>query len=195
MRSTRPSGIFDDDGSSRRRFLKQLSVGAGAAGLGLFAPSAWAAPARSGSGTAAPLAPPSAPKEVIVIGAGLAGLAAAWELDEVGHEVTVLEAKSRPGGRVQTLREPFADDLYAEAGGVAFSEAYSVAMGYIDALGLERAEWARPDLPQVYHLKGDRFVVGDTEDADWPYDLTAEEQTLGPMGIMKKYLFGTLPIV
>jgi uncharacterized protein with NAD-binding domain and iron-sulfur cluster len=49
---------------------------------------------------------------VIVVGAGLAGLAAAYELTLRGHDVTVLEAQSRPGGRVHTLREPFADGLY-----------------------------------------------------------------------------------
>src|SRR2546426_4853724 len=44
---------------------------------------------------------------VIVVGAGLAGLAAAHELTRAGVEVTVLEARDRPGGRVHTLREPF----------------------------------------------------------------------------------------
>jgi oxygen-dependent protoporphyrinogen oxidase len=37
---------------------------------------------------------------VIVIGAGLAGLAAAWRLQEKGHEVSVLERSERAGGRV-----------------------------------------------------------------------------------------------
>ncbi|HEY7698150.1 MAG TPA: FAD-dependent oxidoreductase, partial [Vicinamibacteria bacterium] len=53
---------------------------------------------------------------VLVVGAGLAGLAAAYELDKVGYGVTVLEARSRPGGRVRTYRDPFADGLYAEMG-------------------------------------------------------------------------------
>ncbi|MEM7281441.1 MAG: NAD(P)/FAD-dependent oxidoreductase [Pseudomonadota bacterium] len=53
---------------------------------------------------------------VIVIGAGLAGLAAAYELHKAGRKVTVLEARSHPGGRVRTYRDPFADGLYAEMG-------------------------------------------------------------------------------
>jgi len=53
-------------------------------------------------------------KKVIVIGAGLAGLSAAFELTLVGHEVTVLEAQMRPGARVLTLRQPFSDGLYAD---------------------------------------------------------------------------------
>src|SRR5262249_42165072 len=57
-----------------------------------------------------------AARKVIVIGAGLAGLSAAYELSQAGHEVIVLEARARAGGRVRTLREPFADGMYAEAG-------------------------------------------------------------------------------
>ena len=54
--------------------------------------------------------------EVLVIGAGLAGLAAAYELDKAGFGVTVLEARGWPGGRVRTYRDSFADGLYAEMG-------------------------------------------------------------------------------
>ena len=59
---------------------------------------------------------PDRKKKVLVLGAGLAGLSAAWELTEKGHEVTVLEARLRPGGRVSTLREAFSDGLYADCG-------------------------------------------------------------------------------
>ena len=55
-------------------------------------------------------------RTVLVLGAGLGGLAAAYELIKAGFDVTVLEARSRPGGRVTTYRDPFADGLYAEMG-------------------------------------------------------------------------------
>src|SRR6266481_7482043 len=42
---------------------------------------------------------PPKPRTVIVIGAGLAGLAAAYELHSVGYDVTVLEGRRRMGGR------------------------------------------------------------------------------------------------
>jgi len=61
-------------------------------------------------------AAPNASRQVLVLGAGLAGLAAAYELKKAGYAVTVLEARTRPGGRVLTYRDPFADGLYAEMG-------------------------------------------------------------------------------
>jgi len=55
---------------------------------------------------------------VVVVGAGLAGLRAAEVLRKAGAPVVVLEARSRPGGRVYTIRTPFAEGLYAEAGAI-----------------------------------------------------------------------------
>lgn len=54
---------------------------------------------------------------VIVIGAGLAGLSAAVQLRKDGARVTVVEARDRVGGRVLTIRDVFANDQHAEAGG------------------------------------------------------------------------------
>ncbi len=44
------------------------------------------------------------PRSIVVIGAGMAGLAAARQLQDSGHRVTVLEARSRIGGRIDTDR-------------------------------------------------------------------------------------------
>ena len=55
-------------------------------------------------------------KRIIVIGAGLAGLSCAYELDQSGYNVILIEARTRAGGRVRTYRDPFADNLYAEMG-------------------------------------------------------------------------------
>ncbi len=43
-------------------------------------------------------------RKVIILGAGLAGMATAYELGKLGYDCTVLEARSRPGGRVWTVR-------------------------------------------------------------------------------------------
>lgn len=55
-------------------------------------------------------------KRIIIIGAGLAGLSCGYELTRAGYNVMILEARNRPGGRVRTYRDPFADGLYAEMG-------------------------------------------------------------------------------
>lgn len=44
--------------------------------------------------------------DVVVIGAGMAGLAAARDLGRAGMDVVVLEARDRVGGRIHTLHEP-----------------------------------------------------------------------------------------
>lgn len=168
---------------SRRVFLQQLTMGMGAVGAGILLPG-------SVQGVTPISETTKNPKKVLVLGAGLSGLAAGLELVEAGHDVTVLEARSRPGGRVSTLRDPFPGKLYAEEGGMAFSNTYTHALRYIKKYDLKKTQWSMPENP-VYHLNGKRFTAKDMD--KWSYDMTKEEQKLGPMGIVKKYIIDTLP--
>ena len=89
---------------TRREFLRYSGAAAGLLALG-----------RAGGDAAQQtLQRRGEAKSVVIIGAGLAGLSAGYELFQAGHEVTLLEARTRPGGRVFTLREPFAGGQYAE---------------------------------------------------------------------------------
>ncbi|HVR06843.1 MAG TPA: FAD-dependent oxidoreductase [Thermoanaerobaculia bacterium] len=158
------------------------------AALALPALAAWRAPADP-----PPEATPAArqrPLRVIVVGAGLAGLAAAWELAALGHEVSVLEAQDRPGGRVHTLRQPFAAGLYAEAGAMGFSPSYRHLVRYLRLFKLPSAAPAPGRQAAVYHLRGVRTIgarsPGGGQPA-WPFRLTAEERALGLDGMFQKY--------
>jgi monoamine oxidase len=77
-----------------------------------------------------------APKRVVIVGAGMAGLVAAWELARAGHEPVVLETRGRVGGRVLTLREPFTDGLYAEAGAMRIPRTHDLTLAYCERFGL-----------------------------------------------------------
>lgn len=198
QRTSQVNGICQVNGISRRDFIQGIGA------LGVAAPlvgSAFANLFPGGLGRSDEPSPEPLPKRqpgsvsnsVIIIGAGLSGLAAAWELDNAGHEVTVLEARTRPGGRVHTLREPFTGDLYAEAGAATYTQAYTQANRYIDELNLKRASFAQPDLRSLYHLNGQRFATVPDQQTEWPYDLAEEERGLGPRGLVKKYLMAPLP--
>jgi monoamine oxidase len=74
---------------------------------------------------------------VIVAGAGLAGLAAARELEKEGARVTILEARDRVGGRVQTLRGIFAGGQHAEAGADLIEGEQTLVLELATSLGLK----------------------------------------------------------
>ena len=166
--------------TSRRGFLQTVAGGVGALATS-GATVSLAALVR--------LSPRTAPKRIVVIGAGLGGLAAAYELHRVGHDVTVLEARPFPGGRVRTLRDGFADGLYAEAGGQAYYPVpENYAAKYIDEFGLVRLPGARGGLTTLWHLRGKNLRPQAGSPMVWPIELTSAEHQLGLAGMRQKYL-------
>jgi monoamine oxidase len=134
-------------------------------------------------------------RRVIVIGAGLAGLAAALELERAGHDVVILEARTRPGGRVFTMREPFSDGLYAEVGAARIQDTHAFTLQYVKQFNLTLDPFWPTDGLSVTCI-GDRRLTGPPRSlADLsalPGDFTAEERTLGHGGSLVKYLFSHL---
>ena len=72
----------------RRDFLKRTAAAAAALSL---------APPRTFTFARGNLERRGAPKRVLVVGAGLAGLSAAYELTQAGHDVTVIRSPQSPG--------------------------------------------------------------------------------------------------
>ncbi len=99
---------------SRRALIHQVGKAGGVAAayrtmaaMGLLPiPDAYAGP---------PDLPPGHGRKVVIIGAGIAGMVAAWELRKAGYAPTILEARPRPGGRNWSVR---AGDEIRETGSV-----------------------------------------------------------------------------
>ena len=108
---------------NRRQFIQQSAIAA--AGIGLAQSSGFAS-----------IAIHPAPKKIVIIGAGMAGLVAGYELSQLGHDITILEAQARAGGRVQTLRDPFSDGLYAEAGAARIPDSHDLTLKYVKLFGV-----------------------------------------------------------
>src|SRR5919109_4205392 len=78
--------------------------------------------------------------DVVIIGAGVAGLTAARELSTAGVRVLVLEARDRIGGRVMTHHEPHGP---VELGAEFVHGAFSEILGVVQEAGLELRETNR----------------------------------------------------
>src|SRR5688572_736280 len=148
---------------TRRQFLREGGALLGAAALAPLSVT------RSGRSPQA--------KRVLVIGAGAAGLCAAFELNRSGHDVLVFEAKGYPGGRIHTLRAPFADGLYAEAGAIYLPEGHELTMRYARELELPLVAVApRQGFAPLFHVAGARVPMVPGQVPSWPVELTAAER-------------------
>ena len=138
-------------GLSRRAFIERLGLvgGYSAAYLGMEALGLLHTPQAAAAEFSLP--PGGARgRHVAVLGAGIAGLVAAYELTRAGWRVTVLEANSRIGGRVWTVRRgdrvvqqgredqrcAFSEGLYFNAGAARIPHAHHAILGYARRLGV-----------------------------------------------------------
>jgi monoamine oxidase len=135
---------------TRRDFLRQVAqVGGYRAtyltmqAMGLLGTAAFAEPLALETGT-------RHGTKVVVLGAGMAGLSAAYELGRAGYDCTVLEARDRVGGRNWTIRRgteleltdgsrqvcEFDQDLYWNAGAARLPSHHQAVLGYCRDFGV-----------------------------------------------------------
>jgi len=137
---------------TRRQFVTAVGVTAGGAaaytamrGLDLFGDEA-------GTFTVGPprLGGRVSNKKVIIVGAGLAGMCAAYELGKVGYDCQILEARTRTGGRCWSVRDgsdhtelsgerqvaEFGGDQYFNPGPARIPQHHHTTLGYCRELGV-----------------------------------------------------------
>jgi monoamine oxidase/putrescine oxidase len=104
--------------------------------------------------------------DVAVLGAGLAGLTAARDLAAAGADVIVLEARERPGGRVEAVTLP--DGRIVQAGGELVGHQHVHYRELVDELGLALEPSYVADPGEISWGLNEGVFVGD--DAPWMTD-------------------------
>jgi monoamine oxidase len=137
-------------GGTRRDFLRQVGgIGGYRAtyltmqAMGLLDTAAMAEPLALEKGVAHGT-------RVVILGAGVAGLSAAYELGKAGYDCTILEARDRVGGRNWSIRRgtrldmndgtrqlcEFDPELYWNSGPARIPSAHQAVLGYCKELGV-----------------------------------------------------------
>lgn len=138
---------------------------------------------RARQGRGAPVDP------VVVVGAGLAGLRAAELLRKAGTPVVVLEARSRPGGRVHTIRSSFAEGLYAEAGAIRIPPQHEDVVRLTKDYGLNLVPFESSSgsaLATIGNVTAK--LPDDLKNATATLALKMEEDGLTPGALLKRYV-------
>jgi monoamine oxidase len=130
------------DAVTRRQFLQATL--AASSGLLLSNRFAQASAAR----------PTGQASTVVVIGAGFAGLACAFELKSAGYDVTIVEARNRVGGRVLSFDE-FVPGKNVEGGGELIGSNHPMWVAYAEKFGLEFL-----DVTEDENLEAPLFLLG-----------------------------------
>ncbi len=107
-------------------------------------------------------------KKVIILGAGMAGLATAYQLNKLGYDCTLLEARARPGGRVWTIRPGtketeldgalqtcrFDEGQYFNAGAMRIPHHHTSVIQYCRELGVPMESFTNVNEGAYYYSEG-----------------------------------------
>ena len=131
----------------------------------------------------AALNPPGPKAPVTIVGAGMAGLAAAHELKRLGYPVHILEGSDRVGGRIWTHR--FEDGSYHELGAMRIPAQHSFTRHYVNELRLQLRKFVTVNgSPNALHdIDGTVSRMGDAPEALYPrFGVDAFELETRPPG-------------
>lgn len=115
---------------------------------------------------------------VIIIGAGIAGLCAAYELEQKGYNVTILEAQENHiGGRIRTFRK---GNNYCEFGAMRIPAEHDLTLGYINKFGLKTRKFVQDNENTYAHVRGKRVRRDDAgkEELKSKFNLNEREQQM-----------------
>jgi monoamine oxidase len=101
------------------------------------------------------------PKKVVIVGAGMAGLVAGYELKRAGHNPIILEAQQRVGGRIFTLRDPFIEGLYAEVGAMRIPRTHKLTLAYIDKFSLCTNDFTMENTNAYFYIGGRKMRIAE----------------------------------
>jgi monoamine oxidase len=116
-------------------------------------------------------------RSVTIVGAGMAGLAAAVELEALGHSVRILEASRETRGRAWTHH--FSDGTYGEFGPMRVPEHHDRTLHAIERCGLElrRFVTAHENLSCYYDIRDVRVRMRDARPALYDlFELSAQQR-------------------
>jgi len=129
-------GLARERALTRRDFVRGSAAAAAALAAGC---GPWA---RRGGG---PAGGAGGSDQVVVVGAGIAGLTAAWRLRQAGVRVRLLEGQDRVGGRMYSLRGFFPDGQVCELGGELIDTGHTAIRGLADELEITLDDLAADD--------------------------------------------------
>ena len=139
---TPPPGAFGLLDAAGRPLSRRQFVAAGAALAGVAALDGCLPAAPSGR---APAPRPDGGRPVVVVGAGIAGLTAAYRLRQAGVPVRLFEAQERIGGRMFSHRGAFPDGQVVELGGELIDTGHARIRALAVELGLALDDLAADD--------------------------------------------------
>ncbi|MBB3054391.1 flavin monoamine oxidase family protein [Mucilaginibacter gotjawali] len=149
--------LYNEYSDSRRKFLKQMAITAGAAALtpGILSLSSCG---KSSEGS------------IAIIGAGIAGLNAAYQLQKADIKSTIYEASDRIGGRMFTLRDEFGKGLTTDIGGEFVDTTHTDILQLTNELGLSLYDLRKDELARkTFYFGGKRYNEDDLKAALKPF--------------------------